>query len=117
MKCWIRLRYFHDFYVSVQKAKGFFLQNVSKKFEPGSLGVNCDVTDDVTNTNEGLIGKICRECFKKEIGPIGIFSGKGIKLDIANLIHMHFLDEVSSHKDLSPTSMAFTVIFFDFAGR
>lgn len=40
------MRYFHDFYISVQNAKGFYLQNVSKKFEPNFLAVNCDVIDD-----------------------------------------------------------------------
>lgn len=61
-----------------------------------------------------MIGEICRLCFKKEMGPIGIFSAKGVKLDIANLIHLHFLDEVSSRIKSIATNDCIHCNFFPF---
>lgn len=42
-----------------------------------------------------MSGNICRLCFEKKTRPIGIFTGKGIKLNIAEIIRTHFPDEVT----------------------
>lgn len=36
----------------------------------------------------------CRLCFKTTLKPIGIFTPKGIKLNVANTVRTHFPDEV-----------------------
>lgn len=40
--------------------------------------------------------KVCRVCFKKATKTIGIFSAKGIKLNIVEILRLHFLDEVNT---------------------
>lgn len=42
-----------------------------------------------------MVKKICRLCFKKATKPIGIFSATGIKLNIAEILRIHFADEVN----------------------
>lgn len=56
-----------------------------------------------------MVKKICRLCFKKAKKLIGIFKAKGIELDIAKILRLHFPDEVPffqlahthTHKQLS----------------
>lgn len=44
-----------------------------------------------------MVKKLCRLCFKHSTKPIGIFSSKGIELNIAEIIRGHFPDEVNNH--------------------
>lgn len=39
--------------------------------------------------------RLCRLCFLERTRPIGIFSAKGIELNIAEAIRLHFTDEVN----------------------
>lgn len=41
-----------------------------------------------------MVKKICRLCFKKANQLIGIFTAKGIELNIAEILRLHFPDEV-----------------------
>lgn len=42
--------------------------------------------------------KICRLCFGKYFRPFSIFGLKGMRLNVAKLIRMHFPDEVRTLK-------------------
>lgn len=42
-----------------------------------------------------MAGKICRLCFGAEPKPIGIFTAKGLRMNIKGTIQLHLLDEVS----------------------
>lgn len=69
-----------------------------------------DGTKSVSNNNNRRLGPVwkskinefkmsvetCRLCFEKKRRPISIFTGKGIKLNIAETIRTHFRDEVNN---------------------
>lgn len=69
-----------------------------------------DRTISVSNNNNGPFGSVCKSrinefkmtvetcrlCFEKKRRPISIFTGKGIKLNIAETIRLHFRDEVNN---------------------
>lgn len=42
-----------------------------------------------------MVGKICRLCFETKSRPLAIFTARGIKLKIADIIRLHFSNEVS----------------------
>lgn len=44
-----------------------------------------------------MVKKICRLCFKNATKPIGIFSAKGINHNIAEILRIHFPDEVNAN--------------------
>lgn len=44
--------------------------------------------------------ELCRLCFVEKARPIDIFSAKGIELNIAETIRVHFADEVSRHMSI-----------------
>lgn len=44
-----------------------------------------------------MVKKICRLCFKKATKPISIFGAKGINLNIAEILRIHFPDEVNAN--------------------
>lgn len=47
LHCWIRLKYFHDFYNAVNSAKSIFLENAAKEEVPNFMQVNLDAIECV----------------------------------------------------------------------
>lgn len=53
-----------------------------------------------------MTGNICCSCFEKNIRPIGIFPTKGINLKIAEIIRIHFPDEVRNRYSVWKSNLA-----------
>lgn len=51
-----------------------------------------------------MVQQVCRLCFKEDSQPIGIFSAEGIELKMAEVLRLHFPDEVNSkHAHIAET--------------
>lgn len=50
---------------------------------------------DFLQNRRKMTEKSCRLCFEKKLKSIGIFTRKGVKLNIARTVRVHFPDEVN----------------------